>query len=568
MIARWGAAIGGPNAITTWSWTASMPLALVLGVNGGLILGLPLGTWLLAVVATQVLLIAPLALARLTYLSGRPRAPRPVSALVTFGILGALRSVLLIAFAVMLGVTPSADLVASWVVASAAYGVAALSAIAIVVDGIREHRAALQRLDVLRASLARTRALDEMRRDELAEVFLAEVDASVTSALEGVRVTGRSTRDEVSAALRAVAETVVRPLSHRLASDDEWVIPIPTPTTPAPRTARVRELLTAMRPAPALLPVALIEVLALPYLLQRIGTAFALLNLIVGSAILYLLCWAIARLWGERAMTPARLLLLAIAYAVAGGAAAAAIDVIAHLLGMAVPFFWTTVAFVPIAALAVSLLGALDERRHAVEEETAEALVADAQETARMRDGLADLRKRLARVLHSTVQGEFIAAALALAAQGDASIETIDAELDELSQRVRDRIRVVETPVARAADRIGDLVELWADVLAVDTTAEPAAWAALDAHPALLDRAVDVVAEGLTNAVRHGSAREVTLSVTAHDGAVVMRIGSPGTLSATARPSLGIRTVAESADAWELAQVDDRVDLTVSLRPR
>jgi len=267
-------------------------------------------------------------------------------------------------------------------------------------------------------------------------------------------------------------------------------------------------------------------------------------------------------------MTPARLLLLAIAYAVAGGAAAAAIDVIAHLLGMAVPFFWTTVAFVPIAALAVSLLGALDERRHAVEEETAEALVADAQETARMRDGLAALRKRLARVLHSTVQGEFIAAALALAAQGDASIETIDAELDELSQRVRDRIRVVETPVARAADRIGDLVELWADVLAVDTTAEPAAWAALDAHPALLDRAVDVVAEGLTNAVRHGSAREVTLSVTAHDGAVVMRIGSPGTLSATARPSLGIRTVAESADAWELAQVDDRVDLTVSLRPR
>lgn len=138
----------------------------------------------------------------------------------------------------------------------------------------------------------------------------------------------------------------------------------------------------------------------------------------------------------------------------------------------------------------------------------------------------------------------------------------------ELSQRVRDRIRVVETPVARAADRIGDLVELWADVLAVDTTAEPAAWAALDAHPALLDRAVDVVAEGLTNAVRHGSAREVTLSVTSHDGAVVMRIGSPGTLSATARPSLGIRTVAESADAWELAQVDDRVDLTVSLRPR
>lgn len=571
--ARWGAAIGGSNAITVWSWIITFPLALILGVSGGLILGLPLPTWLLAVVVTQVLLVAPLVLARLTWLSARPRAPRPVAAVLTFALIGALRAVLLVAFAGALGVPPSLDLAAGWVVSGIVYGVVALSAIAVVVDGIREHRAALQRLESLRASLAHSRAHDASRRDELAVVFLEEVDASVTSALDSVRGNGpglgERTRAEVSASLRSVAETVVRPLSHRLAEDDAWVVPLPAQEPEAPgRGQRARELLAAMRPATPLLPVAAIEALALPYLVQRIGPEFALLNLVVGSVVLFMLCWLIARLWTWRTMTVPRLLGLAAAYAVAGGLASAAIDLVAHALGMTVPFFWTTVAFVPVAALAISLLAALDERRRAVEEETADALAAEAQETARLREGLADLRRRLARVLHSTVQGEFIAAALALAAQDDASVASIDAELDDLEQRVRDRIRVAESPTARAEERVRDLSSLWADVLAIETVAEPEAWRVLDADPALLQRAIDVVAEGLTNAVRHGSSRAVVLSLALRDDAIVLCIAAPGVLSAAARPSLGMRTVAESADTWELAQVDDRVDLTVSLRPR
>ena len=194
MTRHWGDAIGGPNAITIWSWVVTLPLALVIGVSGGLILGLPLAPWLLAVVATQVILIVPLLLARATYLSARPRAPRPVAALITFAILGVLRSLLLVAFAQLMGVTPTDNLVSSWLISGAIYGVVILSAIAIVVDGVRQHRSALLRLDALRASLAQTRALDETRRAELAEVFYAEVQASVSSALDALRDTAPPTR--------------------------------------------------------------------------------------------------------------------------------------------------------------------------------------------------------------------------------------------------------------------------------------------------------------------------------------------------------------------------------------
>ena len=567
MIRQWGHAIGGTSAITRWSWIVTFPLAVVLGVSGGLILGLPLGTWLLAVVATQVALILPLTLARATYLSARPRRSRPLAALVTFAALGALRSLLLLVFAQVMGVTPSGNLASSWLISGAVYGVVVLSAVAIVVDGIRQHRAALQRLEELRASLAQTRALDETRRADLADVFYAEVQTSVTAALDGLRVTGQATRADVSASLRAVAETVVRPLSHRLASDDTWEVPVPAGTVSTPTyRERGRELVGAMRPAQPIILVTLIELLALPYLWQRVGVAYALLNLVIGSATLYALTVLISRAWRTRRMSVAILAIITVEYAVAGGVASGAIDLAAGAAGLSAPFFWTTVAFVPIAALSISLLTAVNRRRRAIEADLTDALALEVQETARLRDSLMQMRGRLARILHSTVQGEFIATALTLAADDDSSVQAIDAELDALAEKVRERLRMIDVPTLHAEDRLRDLIDLWSDVLVIEVRAAPDAWTTLDADPALVDRAVDVVAEGLTNAVRHGTGRSIELSITALPDGIDLRIGSPGTLAASAQPSLGMQTVAESADAWELVQVDDRVNLVVSLR--
>lgn len=567
MMRHWGDAIGGSSAITIWSWIVTLPLALVLGVSGGLILALPIAPWLLAVVATQVALILPLALARATYLSARPRRARPVAALATFAVIGALRALGLFGFAAVMGVDPTGELVSSWLLSSAIYGVVALSVIAIVVDGIRQHRAALHRLEALRASLAQTRAIDETRRAELAEVFYAEVQASVSAALNGIRTAGPATHADVSASLRSVAETVVRPLSHRLASDDTWEMPLTFEPPPAPPLAtRVRELIGAMRPAQPIVLVSLIELLALPYLWQRISVAYALLNLVVGTAALLASGWIIWRAWPSRTMTIPGLVTLAAAYAGAGGVASGVIDLAAHVVGLSAPFFWTTIVFVPTTALAVSLQAATTQRRRAIEVDLTLTLAQEAQETARLRESLARLRSRLARVLHSTVQGEFIATALNLAADQGASVQAVDVELDALGQRVEERIRAVESPAIRAQDRLRDLIDLWSDVLVITVQAAPDAWATLDADPDLVDRTVDVVAEGLTNAVRHGSGGAIELSIDACPGGIDLRIGSPGTLSPSARPSLGMRTMSESADAWELIQVDDRVDLVVSLR--
>lgn len=58
------------------------------------------------------------------------------------------------------------------------------------------------------------------------------------------------------------------------------------------------------------------------------------------------------------------------------------------------------------------------------------------------------------------------------------------------------------------------------------------------------------------------------MAIESRDGSVAIRICTPGTLSANVRPSLGLRTVAESAEQWSLVQVDGRVDLVVDLHRR
>ena len=563
MIASWARSIGGPNAITIWSWIVAFPLALVIGVSGSLILGIPLARWLLVVAITQVLLVVPLLLARATYLSDRPRRPRPVVALITFAAIGCMRSILLVGFARLLGVDPDPEVIASWVVAGAFYGMAVLTATAIVVDGIREHRASLQRLRTLRAFIEAGRALDETSRADLEEAFLADVEASLASALEGVRM-AHGTRAEVSGALRSVAQEVVRPMSHRLAQDADWGVPAVEPTPPS-RGARARELLSAMAPAPPLLPVLAIEFLAVPFLLQAFGPAFAALNLVVGTSFLFALCWLIARFGPRPPMSAPGLVILAVAYAVAGALAALGIALVAGALGMQVPFFWTTAIFLPVAALAVSLLAALDVRRGLIEEEMASALVEEAQETARLRDSLGQLRRRLARTLHSTVQGEFIAVALALAAQEEAGSLQIGRELDRLGRVVTDRMRSSEVASVNAEDRVRDLVSLWDGVLRVDLDAEASVWPLLDADRSMQDHVIDIIAEGLTNAVRHGAATEATVRLRPEGDCLALRIASPGSLSPQARPGFGLASIAESSDHWAFEQSDGVVALEVRL---
>ena len=133
----WWWRIGGPNAVTVWSWWATLPLALVASAYGGALAGLPLVPWIVCAFAVNLFLIVPLVIVRATCLSSRPRPSRPALAVLTFATLGALRSQLMVGVAAAMGYFDVATILWEWPLMGAIARAFSLSIIAVVVDSVR-----------------------------------------------------------------------------------------------------------------------------------------------------------------------------------------------------------------------------------------------------------------------------------------------------------------------------------------------------------------------------------------------------------------------------------------------
>ena len=557
----WWWRIGGPNAVTVWSWWATLPLALLASAYGGALAGLPLAPWALAALAVNVVMILPLAIVRATYLSSRPRPSRPVIALVTFAALGALRSLLMVGVAAAMGYADVSTILWEWPLMGAFAGVFSLSVIAVVVDSVREHRAATQRLLALQASLREINETESARLADLEVEFVNDVEQRVLIALEQVRSRQPASGQEAGQSLREVSEAVVRPLSHQLAAADPWT----APDQPAPRerwTRKVDDLVRLVGPVQPLGPVLVFELTVLPFMLARFGPALAALNLVVGPAILLGLGLLIRRMWPALKNPWLNVLGLAGVYAASFVVAGIVVSACFMALGAGALPFWSGAIAYPILALAWALLDAVLARRVELEEKLTESLSREAQAAERLRSRVASLQGRIAKILHSVVQGELVTSAVSLARTDDPS--AVAAEIDRVSASIVARLHADESAVD-SRERILDLLSLWSAALKVDLDVDEDLWTVLDVDADLREAVVDVLAEGLTNAVRHGSGPSVQVLMRRTSAGVDVAIQSQGHLRPQGPSGLGTQTIAASAESWSLEERAGVVHLSVSL---
>jgi len=558
---RWWSRIGGPNAITIWSWWITLPLAILISLSAVQEIGMPVLRWLTLVIAVQIGLIPPLMLIRATYLSARPRPSRPVIALLTFAVLGAMRQAALGVIAWGMGYDAAVDLIAPWSVTGAIYGVVSLSVIAIVVDSSREHADTTDRLGELQASLDAVTVLESERLAELEAEFLAEAEASVMNALAEVR---RTDALSASRSLREVAEAVVRPLSHKLADDQAWAPPAVTAPAAPVASRRWGAVMAQMRPVAPLGPVLLLEGAGLPFMLTRVGVLEALVNLGVGGTALFLATALVARRWPQPRGPVRRVLSYALAYVLCAAVACALVFACFAALGWNASFLLVVIAIYPLLALALSAATAIEAQRESIEDDMAGLVVRQAQVVDRLRVRVAAARRRISHALHSSVQAEIIASAISLARTGDT--RPAQEELDRLSDRVSTALRepTAENPSAGSLrERIDEITLLWEGVLAVEIDAADDLWPALDADAHTQSAVVDVVAEALTNAVRHGRSAWARVSLTLTRAGLVVEVVSGGRLGAAPRSGLGARTIAEASSRWSLEDSADGVRLRV-----
>ncbi|MDN4613575.1 hypothetical protein P5G50_03830 [Leifsonia sp. F6_8S_P_1B] len=548
------ARITGSSAITVWTWIVSLPFALTVMSGVQYIHGSP--AEVLAVPLVQHLAIGVLLLAGRGLLALTPSRLRAVTVLAVYVAIGVLRPLLFLACGEVLGVRVDAGDLAgrigiNIVAVLAAFGLTALS-----VDLVREHLGVYRRLRAAQRASSRDAAEAEEKllrlRRSAVDGVLEEIEHAAAIARQPIRPR------EAAQLLRGLANDVVRPASHRLYGEDESAEREDGAEPTVRRRDWFREVAEGIQAAPPVLVSALFALIVLPFGAMDYGPLPTLCAVAVAGTVAVAGNAAVARAV-EHVRPAMRPVTMLVGYILVGGLLALTTGLIIDALGSFPAIVWFEVLTYPVMALSVALMTSLSARLRVDQSRLEQAVQASVREAARIRADYDHQRTALARLLHSGVQAELIAAALALGADGrdDAS-----GELRAVVDRIRcELLTPAEEPPA--ADRLRALLDSWGSAIPLTFTIADGVIDRLEV-PARCDAVVDAISEGLANAVRHGDGTPVTLDVRSADDAGVAVVVTSGGALAASDPGIGLLQLAERGTV-ELREVAGRVSLAVAI---
>lgn len=546
----------------SWAmWALSMPAGLLVILSDLITAGSPseLARWLAVwVIATAVDAVVMWALQR-TVLRGCIAHPWPVWAVVvTGGLFGAFYGTLLWLSADLMGVTSPH----SWGLRIAVMGLIGLWAIPlinVVLDTVARERAQRKRdIDALvNVEMARLEEVD-VARDLREEIRAGVVDAldplrlRVDAALVDLESGDPLATPRLASDLRDGAETSVRPLSRDLWNEA---------AARYPRIPWERVIVQTIRTQP-LRPLLLVVASLLGdgiFVLSERNTSEALTFVVVTTlavAVIGVGVNALMRQWPRWHA----------GFFVAGTVSLVGLGLGALVyrgrewgegISPGVVVAWAVLAVVTV--LVTSGFGSwrseLSAMRSAFRSEVDEEFIA-----ARVRsEQLADIARDAARVLHGSVQSRLVACALAIdrsSASGDREslLVALAAAREALEEPLPGRTLVAGS----IADEVARKVALWGDACVFTIAVDPAA-STLAVDPLTVGR---VVEEGLTNAIRHGQATAIWVSVGVEDGGLVVVVADDGAGPSAAEAGLGSALLDQATGGdWSLDRVGDHTEL-------
>ena len=534
----WWQRIGGDNALSRWSWIVAMPsgVALALSSAGSVPHLFP---WLITAVLANAVAAAVLAVASLTILRPGNRPVRTLAALATFAIAGAVRGALLTLGYRWVG-APDPMSAAERVLGNAVLAIVLLSLIAIVVDSSRRHTRLIAELLIAQRTLD---ALSEAKEEELRRID-GEVDRCLAVAADttapGIPTEGYSLW------LRECAEAVRR-VSHDLHRDSSTDPPLPSVPDPRPWD-RISPLLRRMGPAAPVPCAFIIEIAPLTGVASQSGWQVALFNALVGGTVLTCLAMVVRRWYRRAARGVPNLLLLTAVYTAVALIAMYVTRYLGMVVGVEVPLFPLGVPYIVGVALGLSLVAAVKDGYAADLRQREEAVSAAALRADANAEEVRERRRTLAALLHGPVQGELLRAAAG------------STDVARVAARVRGLL--AEPPaVVPAEQEVADVVGAWRTVLDLEMAAPTELWPVLDEHPVTRQAVIDVISEGLGNAVRHANGTRVRLDLGVTGKEVSIAVTSQGTLDAEPAPGLGSAILERRCSSWRIAAQDREVRL-------
>lgn len=189
--------------------------------------------------------------------------------------------------------------------------------------------------------------------------------------------------------------------------------------------------------------------------------------------------------------------------------------------------FWLMSAgYRTIMSVAVAMFVMVTQRRSEVDAEIYEVNIGLERHVAAMRREAWSIRRQMSLVLHGSVQSVLVSSIMILSREG------AHHRAEEVRLRLDQALRAIDLD-NEASDVVEhglrEIVGLWAPISEISVEVSPAASAALAAHPGRRSACLEIVREAVSNAVRHGRATHVHMSIELDDqDLVTIRVRDDG----------------------------------------
>ena len=425
----------------------------------------------------------------------------------------------------------------------------------------------------IRVARERIKVLNERQaelRDGLAKVsdqrakFESEVAAEIAIKIDhDLALLKQAEQQQLEAQLNKIASEYVRPLSHRLAQEvPEW-----NPIQNVDSKLKWRDIADQIRPELSLRPLLLTVIAslaALPSFSYFYGWNQALMIVLIAASLLYVglhIMRALAPLVTKIKSTWMRGFVITLQLWATSLPLSFVADRFANKPELANFVLANSLVVLPVFGWALLIGGATNESLINLESNLRRTV--ERLDWVRARTNLISWYERgeLAMLLHGPVQS-------AIYYGSHQFSETLDSAakaklLDSISQRIREALSA-QAETVDFAHLSADLQEFWQGLCRVDFFVDAEASAALKADKISQTVAWDVIKEACSNAIRHGSASSVTVSlrlasfntlgIEVRDNGLALD-GSASVVTTNAPRGLGSRLLDSVSISWSLAKV-------------
>lgn len=510
-----------------------------------------------------------------------PASARVLVGLVGYALTGALRGGLIGLLSQWSGVLDSVN----WqfrLGGGALIGLVLLPVASVFVNDYFDFRSSLKELIAGRARLSELTTNAQSELDAERALMLESINTKLSSAVEEISSQASpgqsvdSYRTLVTNML-AVAETIVRPLSRQLLSGSQ----APTPVSSDLKLERgsITELVKAatlqqpFRPLPISLIWAVIGASTMSALKPGFPAVLAYpLFVVLTGIFLWLGKKFIAPVLPKLSFVPR------IAVIVGWFVVVAVVPAYVSWLPLANTeregFTSLAATLLILDPLATLLMCGVLATISGLKSERARILFENAQinddlkwKLASLRGLLRAQRMELSRTVHGDIQSVFIAVALKLQtaiSSGSVSDDVLEDIKHELAAVANFTVGAKEYPQLEKA--VEELRSLWGENVNISFSVDAATKKVSATNDVLRATLIDVMWEAVTNAVKHGSAPEISITITRVGETIRLRVENTGTLvPATLTRGTGSELISEVTVNYTLENIKNTVRLTADV---